>query len=390
MRDQAAEELQLTNEGLKKWFQLIRPDEGPLGRFKPCVKTTRAPNILTTKNALSTDIMKASLTDREKREGIEWVKSLYAGDGKYVDPVITCRRPIDYPAELPYPAPGTQELINRFSVTIRGVYGDRSVSQPKNPNDAWPGVNETERLLPWIDALPWEKDAWQAGSHAMRICAYLLDWCKAGEADWEVLYEVVRHVYSLQDPESGLWGSPESPVNVRINGYFKLSLLFQGQLGLPCLYPEKIIDAALGEYYRPDYEESAGGCDEYDNWVAIMYAGWSAPDYRREEISALAAYRICEILRAHRKPDGGLSFFNDHCATHINEVDISDPLPQGDIMGAMMISASIGVAAGAVEGVEKLGITYTDWKHGCRELEDPRLREKLYDGVGIFGRRPAN
>ena len=155
------------------------------------------------------------------------------------------------------------------------------------------------------------------------------------------LIEALNHTYSIQDPESGLWGDPALRLQNRINGTFKLFGFMRNQLDLPLHHAEKMVDRVFDRFYDLDYDQSSGGCDEFDNWYVILHALPQTDNYRGEEVEKMAAYRISAVLDQFSKPDGGISFLPNVCQAAWIGFDMAPVLPQGDAMRLGLITSGV-------------------------------------------------
>lgn len=384
LEDRAVQDLGRYHEGMKRWVERVRDRTGRAGRFLWSEVSTRGPNIAATAYLLGglrkMGLFDQIITDEDRREGVAWVTSLHRGNQQYDDPELLGRRSPDWPADKPWPDPSMQEGVNQYSQACLRSYGvDVAEIPPPPPPPGWPQLEDgPEKALEWIKSRPYDKNAWGACSHGMRMARRLLQWHKEGRLPLDPLIEAVRFFYSIQDPETGLWGTADQPLNVRINGTFKLFPLLREALDLPIPYSDRIIDRIVEEFERPDYDEKVSGCDEWDNWYVIALVRPFAPDHRSDLIRRLAAWRISRCLRTFGKPDGGLSFNPDGCATNWIGFDMAPALPQSDVMGPSVLGSAINVC------VDFLGLQgRTAWS-GVWRMHEPepepllaRIRARL-------------
>jgi hypothetical protein len=315
------------------------------------------------------------ITAEDKAEGIAWVQSMRGDNEQYRDPAIHGRRSPKWPADEPWPSPGLQNVVNQYARLVLSRYGiNLAELGDAVPPEGWPQGDDPEAAVEWIKTRPFDKNAWGAGSHAMRMATFLLGWYKQGRIPLDPLIRALKFFYEIQDPSTGLWGAPTLPLYNRINGTFKLFPLIRDQLDLPLPHADKIIDQVLSEFYRPDYDKTVGGCDDFDNWYVIALALDPSNGHRKEEIQRLAAYRIGRSLEIFGKPDGGLSYSPDVCSSAWTDADMSPSLPQGDAVAAAVVTSGINICtdlAGIKGRTSWTGI----WR--MRSHESPELQEKI-------------
>lgn len=331
------------SDGVKSWTDSVRDENS--ARFLWARETTRAANVAASAYTLAglrkIGIYDSVITPEDKKKGVEWVRSLAVGDGRYRDPALLDRKPPGWPDEKPWPDSGILECNSRYSQTVLREYGSPDpVSSPPPPG--WPQRDDDPQdMVRWIKARPWHESSWSSGSWTAKMMRYMLDWHLEGVLPIDPLIESLRYLYSIQDPASGLWGAPALPVQNRINGTFKLFGFIRNQLDLPLRYPEAMIDQVMDRFYDPSYDENVGGCDEFDNWYVILHALPQTNEYRRDEIRRMAAYRIKALLGTFTKPDGGISFNPGYCQTSWVGIDMAPRLAQGDAMGLGLITSGV-------------------------------------------------
>jgi hypothetical protein len=377
LKERAIEQLNAINERVKLWIEKVRP-EGKLGRFKWAIKTIRDENIAATAYLLGAlkkmGIYDDVITEEDKKAGIEWVQAMNIGNEQYIDPALYNRKAPGWKDGEPWPSPAMKVGVNQYSQSVLIGYGINIELPPSPPPNEWPQSDDPEGAIEWIKTRPWNTDAWGAGSHAMRMATWLLQWYKEGKITIEPLIKALKYFYEIQDKETGLWGAKSLIKSNRINGTFKLFPLMRDQLDLPLPYAEKIIDEVMDEFYRPDYEKTLGACDEWDNWYVIALSLGETDNYRRDEIMKMAGYRIIRILELFGKDDDGLSYSPDSCVTNWIGFDMANSLPQGDVMGPGILSSGINVCVDLL-GINNITSWTGDWH--LRKRDDSELREKI-------------
>ena len=383
LKNIAIERLDEATEGIKNWTERIRPEDGTAGRFRWAVQSTRDANVAGTKYVLGAlqgiGIYDNVITEEDKKAGIEWIRSMHLGNEQYRDPVICDQEPPDWPENQAWPSPSMQMIINQYAQGVLRSYSGAKFPSPPPP-EGWPQPDDPpEKTVAWIKSRRLDEDPWGAGSHSARMAIWMLQWHSEGRIPVEALLEIIEYFYKKQDPETGLWGSAERPLFERINGAFKLFIFLQYALDLPLPHAEKIVDHTLGEFSRPDYDKTAGGCDEFDNWYVLVLAARKTAGIRTEEIQKLAAYRIGRVLDLYQKPDGGLSYYLDRCLPGWGDCDMAPSLPQGDAVALATYAEGINIC------VDLLGLKgKTSWsgKWGHDNVRPPAaVKKKIQDLV---------
>ena len=224
-------------ERFRGWVERIRPPGGPRGRFHWAVEHTRDASIPSTGYALGAMAMMGLLdeiiTDRDRREGADWIMSRYAGDGQFRDPALLDRVSPDWPPDEPWPSPAMLESANGYAYASLTRYGasDIPVRQPAKgllETDGWEGMLEYITTRD-IDASPWGE-----GSHAGRMCNYLAREYREGRAPLEAIVSAVKFLLEKQDPATGTWGKPGLSLNRRSLQAVRLPAVHTRPAASPC------------------------------------------------------------------------------------------------------------------------------------------------------------
>jgi len=352
----AVRELRASTEGIRRWAQAVRPHDGRPGRFRWAIDSYHEGDVGSTRYVLrglrDAGVFDDVITVRDRGAGIAWIRSLHAGQGMFRDPLLV--KPGDKLQQ------GQQEVLNRYAREILEEY-DAAASDmpPSSPPPDWPQASNAEtRAVAWIKALPWSTNPWHAGSWAGKMMNWLLIWHREGKISSAPLVEALRFVYATQDPATGLWGPSTVSVQNRINGAFKLFFFLRDRADLPVPHARQVVDSVLARMLLdPSYYEARGGCDELDNLLVVAQAAEMVGGYRREEIRKLAAYNIAHVLRSHRKPDGGLSYYPDRSLGSWVGWEMAPGKAQGDAIGLHTLSSGITIA------IDLLGIEgQTSWR----------------------------
>lgn len=386
LKTDAAEALNNSIPEIKSWIEKIRAPQP--GRLKWAIETTRDANVAATSYCLGglrkMGILDDVWTDSDRAGAEKWIQSMDIGNGQYRDPALINRKTPTWPEDQVWPSPSMLAAINQYGRNVlRFPRHNDAGNLGKTPSPpGWPQKTDPPAaMVEWIKTRPYDQNAWSACSHGMRMATWMLEWHRDGCFGLEPIIEALQFFYTIQDPDTGLWGTPEQQKHVRINGAFKLFTLLREQLDLPIPHADKIIDQVMDEFSRPDYEQNLGGCDEWDNWYVIALVLDQANGHRCEEILAMAARRICRVLEIFRQDDGGLSFFPDRCNAHWNGFDMApEPLPQADAMGLGILTSGINVCIDLLDLHEASPWT-GEWRLRPNARENDAIRQPIMDAI---------
>ena len=368
------------------WTAKVRPADGSRGRFRWAVTSTREANVPATAYILSgtkeMGIQEQFWTAEDRAAGAAWIRAMHQGGEQYRDPALLHPKTPGWQESEPWPSPAMLGGINGYARNVlRHCLDDDTPLPPEAPPPGWPQPGDSpESILEWIKTRPYDKNAWGACSHGMRMATFLWRWHQEGRYPLAPVLEALRFFYSIQDPVTGLWGTANQSPHVRINGTFKLFPLMRDQLDLPVPHADKIIDQVMAEFARPNYDTTVGACDEWDNWYVLALARPFARGHREAEIRRLAAWRIQRVLTIFQQADGGLSYGPHFCTTGWIGFDMAPPLAQGDAMGPGILVAGINVC------IDLLGLQgQTPWtgKWHLRPVDPEALRAPLLAALPI-------
>jgi len=357
----------------------MRPEDGARGRFKWATQTTREANIAATAylvGGLERLNLPHCITEEDRLRGRAWVQSLHLGNQQYHDPALLDRRPPEWPAGSAWPSPQIQASVNNYCQSVLGLYGIRDLP-PAPPPPGLPQPGEVEQSIASIRSMDWKTDPWGTGSWSMRLAAWLLQWYKEGIVESiDPFITAINFFYEIQDPKTGLWGNDDAPLQLRLNGTFKLFTLLQGRLLLPLHFADKIIDSTLESWSEPDWDAN-GGCEEGNNLYLISYALMHT-DHRRDEVER-AVLRRLNHMRRFEYQDGGFIYEPSQCVTHCVGIDMAPRIRQSDVMGLSCVTMSVNMA------IELLGLhgmsPYTGQWRGA--VEDASVRNLIISKLRI-------
>lgn len=219
------------------------------------------------------------------------------------------------------------------------------------PDRPLPLPAETEsEIEAYVQALPWEKNPWAAGSHWSHLLVFLAMRARqrgmSPKADPLVVhgFEAIEPYFS---EKTGSWheGMPSS--SQVLNAAMKVYTAFDF-IGIEPPAPERMIDYLLSTVV------AEGGCNHVDALYVAEFALRSV-DHRRDELERFATDAIL-IAETYRKPDGGMSFHRDRTQTGYYGMTVSTGGKDiADLHGTKLLTWSLVLAASILGRREALG-----------------------------------
>jgi hypothetical protein len=364
----------------RRWSESIRPRSGPAGRFHWAIQHTRDASIPSTGYALGglqmMGLLDEVITDDDRREGIQWIMSRYIGDGQFRDPALLDRVSPNWPADKEWPSAAMLECANGYAYASLIKYGAEDIPK-RQPAKGLLAANDWPSMLEYITTRDIDASPWGEGSHAGRMCLYLIRECREGRAPIDAVIKAVRFLLDKQDPQTGLWGHSGLPLNQRLNGAYKLFGTLRVALDLPLPHARELLDSGFEHFYEPDHDERMDSCSEWDALMVMRELQPLIGDYRHEELRKLAAWRIVRIVELVQQEDGGFSGTRTRCTTSFVGFDMAPPVLQGDVH-AEIFAQAIG------ECVDILGIQERSLTPGMGRTRDPadaELRRQVREAV---------
>ncbi|MCT9821313.1 acyltransferase [Microbacterium sp. W1N] len=155
-------------------------------------------------------------------------------------------------------------------------------------------------LVAFLDALPWDGGAWNAGHWVDAVGTALLWTRRRGDAVPAGVPEaLVGWLATRVDPRTGLWGSaaPGEGDLEPVNGFYRASRGTLAQFGLPVPHPERVIDTVLAHARDPRWftDDRLDACNVLD----IAHPLWltRASGHRADEVRTLATAHLDGALR---------------------------------------------------------------------------------------------
>ncbi|PYI38677.1 hypothetical protein CVS30_08960 [Arthrobacter psychrolactophilus] len=182
-------------------------------------------------------------------------------------------------------------------------------SEFRNPIHDVAGMSATD-LLQRLDALPWQKEAWESGAwvDVWGTAAY---WNLArGHKNAEVSLDLLLGwLLTRVNPSSGVWGSSDDDTRLKsVNGYYRLTRGTVVQFGVTVPHVERLIDTVLhhgsdARYFAPGH---ANACNVLDVTLPLWLAAKQS-SHRRDEATAWAQDQLTQVLQRWH-PGAGMAF----------------------------------------------------------------------------------
>lgn len=331
------------------WVELVRDPEMPW-TFRWSSESFRGANVGATSYILGAawrcGVLDQILSDKQKRQGTEWIKSLMEGENMFIDPNLLDRKPPGWDDKVEaWPPDGAhKEAINQYAKGCLKFYEDKTIDDlAGTPPPAWPQKGDTN-VLDWIKKV---EPNW---SWIGRMVRRLILWYHEGAISEDLLVKCMNYVYTRQDKKTGFWGGGIQPT-------FKVLITIFDPAEIEVPNATKIIDAVLRKMEKRNYNKNLFPCEEFDAFYDIALAWTSAPGYREDEIKKLAAYRICYILETHTQADRGLSSYTDHCNPTWLKWDMAPPIPQGDAFGWGIYASGLNICVDIIGIADRVSWT---------------------------------
>ncbi|THV42451.1 acyltransferase [Glycomyces buryatensis] len=170
-------------------------------------------------------------------------------------------------------------------------------------------ADSAEDVIRWVDALPWQNRAWNAGSQIDHL-GTAMTWNRLGghgnpTGSEEALFGwMLTHV----DAGTGMWGRVDHADLLQpVNGWYRAVRGTFGQFGIPVPHPERVIDTVLRHLADPGRfaPDRLNACNVLD----VAYPLWLTrrTGHRTEEVAAKARELLGHVL-AQWIPGEGFGF----------------------------------------------------------------------------------
>ena len=286
-----------------------------------------------------------SLSEREKKEMANFIKSFQKEDGTIYDPLIKrltfWRDKLSSFKNLDFNNFFHQQTIRaetRQAISALSLLDEK----PDIPYINFPKTKK--EINKYLSKLNWKKP-WAAGSHFSHLLFFLKN---SGLADRENLINyVINWARKIQRAEDGAWykGSPD--LREKINGAMKIitGLKVAGRVEFNS--PEKLIDLCLLA------KNDRHACDNFNIIYVLKYANeLTGSGYRYKEIKEFALRKL-ETYKSYYYPEiGGFSFLKNRANIYYYGAKITKGFNEPDIHGTVMFLWGVSVLS------QILGSTY--------------------------------
>ena len=216
-------------------------------------------------------------------------------------------------------------------------------SVPLTPDEGTLGCNDCDELERFFEEKRREQNPYGFGSTIGDFFHKRNLWLRGRKLDpaddpwikWGYTY-----IDRVRDADTGLMTGAGGDAAAPMNGLFKLSCASFWNHGVPMPRARRVIDTVLT---LASPENGFGrACEDYNATRILCRLSRQEQGYRLEDILRAAAPPVLNRLEQRRQPDGGFSFFTEHCQTHVNGYPLCDPLPESDLFGTNQQLAILG------------------------------------------------
>ncbi len=322
------------------WIESVRYKKDGWGRFKYNIHMYRDYGLES--SAFAIQLLNKfgeldSISDKQIDEAISFFMScLDLEDGFFKDPLLSVEDKVSEKHSWEH----VWAHMSGVSTSALKLMGKTDLPKKESPPFA-----DLRKVDPeeWLLSLPWE-NPWMEAEHLTRVVKWY--WNQLPEEQRtanepktrELLDAFEKHIL---DPKTGMptMGGCSSR-NVAMAGAFKAYGSYLA-IGRPIPYAEKAMDFVL------DLQRKDGAFGENDdpqpltiNWDSMwdirVLNNQLKGSYRMKDIQDAGNRQAEYLLKVHRKPDGGFSFYPDYCLPVHNSVRISDKKPESDSLGIIM------------------------------------------------------
>lgn len=217
------------------------------------------------------------------------------------------------------------------------------------PDHAFSFVPQTpDAVRTFVRSFDWDHP-WHAGSHAGHLMAFLHVNARLfgrQEQATVCLSALKAELDRLQDPQTGCWHAGARSAGELVNGAMKVLSGYEF-IGDSVRFPERIIGFALS--VRNDHD----ACHHAD-LLYVLHQCARMTTHRRAEIEAVAAERL-DLIAAHRRDDGGFSFYRDGSGRLYYGVQMSEGRLVSDVHATCLFVWTAAMIADILGMRERLG-----------------------------------
>ena len=288
-----------------------------------------------------------NLTDEEKKEIGNFIKSFQRRNGNFYDPLVkkltfwkdklSALKNLDF-----------NNFLHKQTIKAetRQAISALSLLQEK-PNIPYTDFPKTKKEIDeYLSKLNWEKP-WGAGSHFSHLIFFL----KNGDlVDKENLIDyAINWINKLQHPENGVWYIGNPGLQQKINGAMKIitGLKVAEKVNFKC--PEKLIDLCLLT------KNDRHACDNFNIVYVLKYANeLTRFSYKYKEIKEFALQRLAIYKQYYYSEIGGFSFLPKKANIYYYGAKITKGLNEPDIHGTVMFLWGISIISQILGFNEKI------------------------------------
>ena len=222
-----------------------------------------------------------------------------------------------------------------------------------------------EQIVAYMEGLDWS-NPWSAGSWAGAVVFFQHFNRLLGDAKAEAIIRAgVDWLATRQDPKTGAWtDGSETPLNVLINGIFKVWIQAIPRTGLPVQYPDRVIDLCVrGMRESPALSKQADACSIFDV-ALVLDTALRFTEHRRDEVAELAAAYLPKY-EPFCRPDGALSYGADGSLAVHGKLALAPVTDQSDAAGTAIHVNGLSLLCSLCGLRDELGWTpTTEWRMG--------------------------
>lgn len=276
------------------------------------------------------------LSEREKKEMANFIKSFQREDRTFYDPLVKkltfWRDKLSSFRNLDFNNFYHQQTIRaetRQAISALKLLGEK----PDIPYSKFPKTEEG--IEKYLRELDWTKP-WGAGSHFSHLIFFLKNSDLENKED--LINFTINWISKLQSSEDGSWYKGCPSLQKKINGAMKIITGLKVADKINFKYPEKLIDLCLLA------KNDTQACDNFNIIYVLKYANeLTRSQYRYQEIKNFTLQRL-EIYKNYYYPEiGGFSFFRNRANSNYYGAKITKGLNEPDIHGTCMFLWGISI-----------------------------------------------
>lgn len=168
------------------------------------------------------------------------------------------------------------------------------------------GNFDSERYLAQMKSGNWDQP-WAIGSHSGFQTRELYWLVNEGHPEYlPALKEGVEFILSKQNPETGMWGRADLPLQQQLGGALKVIGRFQFAMGLIVPHMDKLADSLIEHHRSRAFYPDDISAVIPRNVAELAYVCTEVSDYRKEELLEVLR-ETAQELRKYQQPDGAFA-----------------------------------------------------------------------------------